>query len=321
MAEPVFSLSGRTIWVAGETGLVGRALTAALSAAGHHIISAPHAALDLTDQRDTFDWLALNRPDVVFVAAARVGGIGANKDYPADFIRDNLSIAVNVIDGAHRANIQRLVYLGSSCIYPREAPQPIVEESLLTGPLEPTNEAYAVAKIAGLKLCQFYQRQYGRAYISAMPTNLYGPHDRFDAEASHVIPAMMMKFHRAAVEGLDEVVVWGTGRPSREFLHAADLARALICLAERYAGEAPVNIGSGEEVSIADLAAMMAQVTGFKGRVVFDDTKPDGTPRKFLNSSKIAAMGWSPVISLAEGLKQTYAWYSGGDSAARRKTA
>jgi len=305
----MFSFRHKKIWVAGETGLVGRALTRALSAYDLQILSAPHSALELTDQRATFDWLSDNKPDCVIVAAAKVGGIGANTQSPADFICENLAIAGNVIEGAHRAGVQHLLFLGSSCIYPREAPQPISENSLMTGPLEPTNEAYAIAKIAGLKLCQFYTRQHGRNYISAMPTNLYGPFDRFHAERGHVIPAMMMKFHEAKISGAREVVLWGTGAPLREFLHVDDLARALLVQMENYTGEEPLNVGSGEEIAIYDLAQIMKRVTGYQGEIVFDSSKPDGMPRKFLNSSKIRALGWSPTIDLVEGLGQAYAWY------------
>jgi GDP-L-fucose synthase len=300
-----FSLSGKRVWVAGETGLVGHALMRVLEQHDIHLLSAPHWALDLTDQKATFDWIARNKPDAIFMAAAKVGGIGANVTYPADFIRDNLFIAQNVIEGAHRANVERLLFLGSSCIYPKHATQPIKEEALLTGPLEETNEAYAIAKIAGLKLCQFYKRQYGRNYISAMPTNLYGPYDRFDENASHVIPAMMLKF--ASARG--PLTLWGTGAPLREFLHVDDLAAALILMMEKYHGETPLNIGSGTEISIRDLAMSMQKITGFKGDIIFDDSRPDGTPRKLLDSSKIRALGWSPKITLEQGLHETYDWY------------
>lgn len=306
MAE-IFSLKGRRVWVAGETGMVGRAILRALRDC--EILSAPHAALDLTDQAATFAWIKNNRPDVIFMAAARVGGIGANAAQPADFIRDNLAIAQNVIEGAHRADVPRLLFLGSSCIYPRDAAQPIREDALMTGPLEKTNEAYAVAKIAGLKMCQFYKAQYGHSYMSAMPTNLYGPYDRFDKNASHVIPAMMMKFHTAVKMRAPHVFLWGTGTPLREFLHVDDLAAALVVMMERYHGEVPLNIGSGEEVSIAALAAMMTDVTGYRGEVRFDPSKPDGTLRKCLDSSKIRALGWQPRISLDHGLRETYAWF------------
>jgi len=306
MAE-IFSLKGRRVWVAGETGMVGRAILRALRDC--EILSAPHAALDLTDQAATFAWIKNNRPDVIFMAAARVGGIGANAAQPADFIRDNLAIAQNVIEGAHRADVPRLLFLGSSCIYPRDAAQPIREDALMTGPLEKTNEAYAVAKIAGLKMCQFYKAQYGRSYMSAMPTNLYGPYDRFDENASHVIPAMMMKFHTAVKMRAPHVFLWGTGTPLREFLHVDDLAAALIRMMENYNGDAPVNIGSGDEISIAGLAALMKKVTGFEGSIIYDASRPDGTPRKLLDSSIMRAMDWAPIISLEEGLQDVYAWY------------
>lgn len=310
-----FSLNRKRVWVAGETGLVGRAIVRALERCNVQLLSAPHWTLDLTDQKATFEWIARNKPDAIFMAAAKVGGIGANAAYPADFIRDNLAMAHNVIEGAHRADVSRLLFLGSSCIYPRLAPQPIKEEALLTGPLEETNEAYAVAKIAGLKMCQFYRRQFGRSYVSAMPTNLYGPYDRFDPQASHVIPAMMLKFHKAK----DVVELWGTGNPLREFLHVDDLARALIVMMERYDGDMHINIGSSEEVSIATLADMIKNVTGFSGEIRFDASKPDGTPRKFLDSSKMRALGWRPEISLQQGLHDTYAWYC--KNADMRKTA
>ncbi len=309
MADALFSLASKRIWVAGETGLVGRALLRALSSHDVTLLSAPRKMLDLTDQKQTWEWLAEHKPDVIFMAAARVGGIGANAAYPADFIRDNLAIAQNVVEGAHRAGIPQLLFLGSSCIYPRMAPQPIEETALMGGPLEPTNEAYAIAKIAGLKLCEYYSRQYGRRYLSAMPTNLYGPHDRFDSQAGHVIPAMMLKFHAAVEEGAEHVILWGTGSPLREFLHADDLAQALIAMMERYAALGPVNIGSGEEVDIRTLAELLKKVSGFKGNIVFDATKPDGTPRKFLDSSKIRALGWGPKLTLVEGLHETYQWF------------
>ena len=316
MAE-IFSLKGRRVWVAGETGMVGRAILRALRDC--EILSAPHAALDLTDQAATFAWIKNNRPDVIFMAAARVGGIGANAAQPADFIRDNLAIAQNVIEGAHRADVPRLLFLGSSCIYPRNAAQPIREDALMTGPLEKTNEAYAVAKIAGLKMCQFYKAQYGHSYMSAMPTNLYGPYDRFDKNASHVIPAMMMKFHTAVKMRAPHVFLWGTGRPLREFLHVDDLAAALIRMMENYNGDAPVNIGSGDEISIAGLAALMKKVTGFEGSIIYDASRPDGTPRKLLDSSIIRAMDWAPTISLEKGLQDVYAWY--GAQQGLRKSA
>jgi GDP-L-fucose synthase len=299
-----FPVEGKRLWIAGETGMVGRAILHALKGRDVDILSAPHSALDLTDQRATSDWLAENRPDGVIVAAARVGGIGANSAYPADFIRDNLSIALNVIDGAHRAGVDRLLFLGSSCIYPKEAAQPIREDALLTGSLEPTNEAYAIAKIAGLKLCEFYARQYGRQYISAMPTNLYGPYDNFDPETGHAIPAMIAKFHSAKMARAKDVILWGTGAPLREFLHVDDLARALITLLECYDGTGPVNVGSGEEISIRDLAYLIKDIVGYEGGVVFDPSKPDGTMRKALDSSVIKGLGWQVLKPLMQGLKE-----------------
>jgi GDP-L-fucose synthase len=309
MADPLFALRGKRVWVAGETGLVGNALCRALQKYDIELLSAPHAALDLRDKDKTHQWLKANRPDMIFMAAARVGGIGANAASPVEFLQDNLSIAQNVIEGAHLADVPRLVFLGSSCIYPKDASQPIREEYLLTGPLEPTNEAYALAKIAGLKLCAYYRAQYGRRYISAMPTNLYGPHDRFDADASHVIPAIMLKFHRAKEIHAPYVELWGTGAPLREFLYVDDLAQALLMLAENYDEVAPVNIGSGEEVSIKALSAMMKDIVGYHGDIRFDPSKPDGTMRKFLDSSKIRALGWTPQTPLEKGLAETYAWF------------
>lgn len=302
-ARPPFY--GGRVFIAGETGMAGRAIRRAMAGAGAEILSAPHAALDLTDQAATFAWLHAHKPDYIFMAAARVGGIHANRTYPADFIRDNLAIAQNVIEGAHRADVQNLLFLGSSCIYPRDAAQPIREDALMTGPLEPTNEAYAIAKITGLKLCEFYARQYGRRYMAAMPTNLYGPYDRFDDLGGHVIPSMMVKFAQSA----GRVTLWGSGAPLREFLHVDDLARALLVMMEHAEGGAMWNVGSGEEISIRDLACKIARVTGFSGDIAFDASMPDGTPRKFLDSSYLRMHGWKPSIMLDEGLKQTWAWY------------
>lgn len=309
--DPVYPLSGRRVWVAGETGLAGRGIVRALLSRGDvELLSAPRTALDLTVQADTFGWLEANRPDIVFMAAGLVGGIGYNARYPADFIRDNLSMAQNVIDGAHRAGVQTLVYLGSSCIYPKFADQPMREEAIMTGPLEETNEAYAMAKLAGLALCRFYTAQYGRRYLSVLPTNLYGPYDRFGEARAHVIAALMERFDNAARAGVQDVRLWGTGTPLREFLHTDDLASALLCLAEHYDGDAPVNIGSGEELPIATLASLMAALCGYKGRVLFDESQPDGTPRKLLDSSRIRALGWQPRIPLKQGLWDMYEWYN-----------
>jgi GDP-L-fucose synthase len=307
MPDTIFPLKDKRVWVAGETGLVGGALCRVLQARGDcEILSAPRRVVDLTDQKATLDWMEKNRPDCIFLAAAKVGGIGANSAYPADFIRDNLSIALNVIDGAHRAEVKKLLFLGSSCIYPKEAAQPISESALLTGLLEPTNEPYAIAKIAGLKMCQAYRRQYGCDFISAMPTNLYGPGDTFDADNSHVIPAMMVKFKKALAEGAPFVTLWGSGKPLREFLYVDDLARALIVMMERYSGEEPVNIGSGEEISIYDLAHMIADVVGYKGEIKFDSSKPDGAMRKVVDSEKISALKFLPEMALKEGLISTH---------------
>ncbi len=299
-------LNGKTIWIAGETGLVGAALLRRLAAEPVTVLSAPHDTLDLTRQQDTHDWLMTRRPDIVVMAAARVGGIGANAAYPASFIADNLSMAHNIIDGSYRAGVSKLLFLGSSCMYPREAPQPIAESALLSGPLEPTNEAYAVAKIAGLKMCQAYRRQYGCNFIAAMPTNLYGPGDRFDKETSHVIPALMLKIHEAKVYNRPAVELWGTGTPLREFLYADDLADALVMLLKHYSDDTPINIGSGEEVSISALAVSIADVVGYRGNIVFNDKYPDGTPRKRLDCSRLLALGWRSCTSLREGLRQTY---------------
>jgi GDP-L-fucose synthase len=273
------------------------------------VLTADRSALDLRRQGDVERWLRDHKPDAIIIAAATVGGIGDNAARPADFLYDNLMIAANIIHAAHAENIDRLLFLGSSCIYPRDATQPIAEGALLTGALESTSEAYAIAKIAGVKLCQAYMRQHGRAYIAAMPCNLYGPNDRFDADRSHVIPAMMMKMHQARTTGAPSVTLWGTGAPLREFLYADDLADALVHLLAHYRAEAPVNIGSGAECSIRDLARDIAGVTGFGGGIRFDESKPDGAPRKVLDSERIRALGWSPRMDLHYGLVETYRWY------------
>jgi GDP-L-fucose synthase len=298
------------IYVAGHRGLVGSAIVRALRAAGYrNIVTRTRQDLDLTNQAAVYRFFEEERPEYVFLAAAKVGGILANSTYPADFIRENLLIQTNVIDAAYRSGVRKLLFLGSSCIYPKHAPQPMKEEYLLTGLLEPTNEPYAVAKIAGIKMCQAYRRQYGFAAVSLMPTNLYGPGDNFDLETSHVIPALLRKFHEAKVEGRPEVVVWGTGTPRREFLHVDDLADAALFLMERYDSEEIINVGVGEDVSIAELAQLVADVVGYAGRIVFDTSKPDGTPRKLLDVSRLRALGWQARIPLREGLEQTYRWY------------
>jgi GDP-L-fucose synthase len=299
-----------TIYVAGHRGLVGAALCRALAKNGYtNLVTAPRSELDLTDQRRVFDFFHEVRPAYVFVAAARVGGINANNSYPADFIRDNLQIQTNVIDGAYQSGAAKLLFLGSSCIYPKFAPQPMKEEHLLTGSLEPTNEWYAVAKIAGIKMCQAYRRQYGFDAISVMPTNLYGPGDSFDLENSHVLPALIRKFHEATRTGADSVEVWGSGAPRREFLYVDDLAAACLFLMKRYSAEEIINVGSGQEVSIAELAQLVAEVTGFTGAIRFNENMPDGTPRKLLDMSKLTGLGFTPRTSLREGITLTYDWY------------
>lgn len=305
----MFNLSGKKIWIAGETGMVGRAVTARLKQENVEIISAPHSKLDLTNQAQTYEWLENNKPDVIIMAAAKVGGIGANQNDQAGFLFENLAMAQNVIHGAYKAGVQKLINLGSSCIYPKEAEQPITEESLLSGALEPTNEGYALAKIAGLKLSQYYNTQYGCDFISAMPTNLYGSYDHFDSEKSHVIPALMLKIHQVKEREEKSVILWGTGKPLREFLHVDDLANALICLLKNYSNPAPINIGSGVEVKIKELANMISNIIGYEGEIIFDDQYPDGTMRKFLESSKINHLGWKAEIDLEQGLKETYQWF------------
>ena len=298
------------IYVAGHRGMVGSALLAALERSGYrNLLARTREQLDLTEQSAVRDFLREHRPQAVILAAARVGGIKANSSHPALFIRDNLAIQGNVIDAAYRAGVEKLVFLGSSCIYPRLAPQPIREEYLLSGPLEPTNEWYAVAKIAGIKQCQAYRREFGFNAICAMPTNLYGPGDNFDLENSHVLPALIRRFHEAKLRGDEQVIAWGTGRARREFLHVFDLADAIVQLLERYDEESIINVGCGEDVSIQELCETVMAVTGYRGRLVFDATHPDGTPRKLLDVSRITALGWRPQISLRTGLEQVYAWF------------
>jgi GDP-L-fucose synthase len=298
------------IFVAGHNGLVGSAICRALTQAGFvNLIVRSHAELELRDQAAVERFFAAEQPDYVFLAAARVGGIKANSTYPVDFIRDNLQIQTNVIDSAWHHGTRKLLFLGSSCIYPKNALQPIREDALLTGAMEPTNEWYAIAKIAGLKMCQAYRRQYGFDAISVMPTNLYGPGDNFHPENSHVLPALIRRFHHAKVNGLPSVTIWGTGTPRREFLHVDDLARACLMLMEHYSGDSPVNVGTGEDLPIIELAALIAEVIGYKGQILTDPSRPDGTPRKVLDVSRLNAMGWHANISLAEVIRSTYAWY------------
>lgn len=300
-----YDLSGKRVFVAGHRGMVGSAIVRRLADEDCQIVTATRDEVDLRRQVEVDDWFDDQRPDAVFIAAARVGGILANDTWPVDFLYDNLMIEANVINAAHRVGVGKLMFLGSSCIYPKLAPQPIHEDALLTGPLEPTNEWYAIAKIAGIRLCQAYRRQYGDDFISAMPTNLYGPGDNYDLRTSHVLPALVRKTIEARKAGDGEVTVWGTGSPLREFLHADDLADALVFLMTSYSDDVHVNVGSGEEISIADLIDRIGRIAGFQGRIVFDKTKPDGTPRKLMDSSRLRAMGWRPRIDLDEGLSQT----------------
>ena len=306
------------VYVAGHRGMVGGAIARQLTARGDEVIARTHAELDLLDQQAVRDFMASERPDAVVMAAAKVGGIHANNTYPAQFIYENMMMECNVVHQAYLAGVQRLLFLGSSCIYPRAVPQPMREDALLTGILEQTNEPYAVAKIAGIKLCESYNRQYGTDYRSVMPTNLYGPGDNFHPENSHVLPALIRRFHEAVRDGRDEVVIWGTGTPRREFLHVEDMAEASLFVLDldqaTYAANTQsmlshINVGFGEDVSIGELAHLIAQVTGFTGRIGFDTTKPDGTMRKLMDVSRLAAMGWKARIGLEQGVRQTYDWF------------
>jgi GDP-L-fucose synthase len=306
------------IYVAGHRGLVGSAVVRALQQQGYtKLVLRTHRELDLTDQLAVREFFAAERPQAVIMAAARVGGIHANNSQPALFIRDNLLIQDNVIDAAHRSGVAKLVFLGSSCIYPKLAPQPIKEEYLLTGPLEPTNEWYAIAKIAGVKMCQAYRREFGFNAISLMPTNLYGPGDNFDLQNSHVLPALIRRFHEAKVRGDESVTIWGTGTPRREFLHVDDLADAVLYLLRSYEDEAIVNIGWGEDVTIRELAELVMSAIGYRGRLAFDTNKPDGTPRKLLDVSRLTALGWQARIPLKSGIEHTYAWFKEHSADAR----
>ena len=298
------------VYVAGHRGLVGSAIWRYLESEGFtNLVGATSSQIDLRDREQTREFMARTRPDVVVLAAAKVGGILANNTYPVEFLSENLRIQVNVLDAAREHGVERLLFLGSSCIYPKYATQPISEDSLLTGPLEPTNDAYAIAKIAGIVHIQAIRREYGLPYISAMPTNLYGPGDNFDPQSSHVLPAMIRRFHDARLNNSSSVVNWGTGSPRREFLHVDDLASACLFLLENYDAGEPINVGVGEDVSIKELAETVASVVGYEGRIEWDSTKPDGTPRKLLNVSRLTDLGWKAEIGLRQGLESTYAWY------------
>ena len=305
----MYDLRGKRVYVAGHRGMVGSAVVRRLEGEDCEVITAGRDRVDLMRQAEVEAFLQAERPDAIVMAAAKVGGILANDTYPADFLYNNLIIEANITEAAHRADVNRMLFLGSSCIYPKFAEQPIREDALLTGALEPTNEWYAIAKIAGIKLAQAYRRQYGRDYISAMPTNLYGPGDNFDLQSSHVLPALMRKVHEARMRGDEAITMWGTGTPRREFLHADDCADALVFLLKSYSGEEHVNVGSGTDVTIHELAVLICSVVGYRGRIDRDLTKPDGTPRKLMSADKLRAMGWSPSISLEVGVETTYRWF------------
>lgn len=306
MTDKLFDLSGKRLYVAGHRGMVGSAIVRRLHGYGCEVITGGREQADLERQDLTERFLSTTKPDVVIVAAGTVGGIHANQTYPAEFIANNLAIALNTIQGSYNAGVKKLLFLGSSCIYPKFARQPIAEEELLTGPLEPTNEWYAIAKIAGIKLCQAFRRQYGADFISLMPTNLYGPGDNYHPDDSHVLAALIRRVHEAKLEASPTVTVWGTGTPRREFLFVDDLADACVFALEHYTGESHLNVGSGEEVTIADAGKLIAEIINYEGNLVFDLSRPDGTPRKFLDSSKLNEMGWRPRTSLRDGIKLTY---------------
>lgn len=301
--------AGKRVWVAGAGGMVGTALVRRLSSEDCSILAPTRAELDLTRQQDCENWVVANKPDMVFLAAAKVGGIIANRDFPAEFAYKNQSIQMNVINSTFKAGIQKLVFLGSACMYPRDAVQPLKEDQLMTGPLEPTNEAYGVAKLAGMQLCQSYRRQYGVDFITVLPTNSYGPKDNYDLETSHVPAALMVKCHQAKQKGDEFLPVWGSGRPTRDFLHVDDMADGIVALAKRYSGEAPVNLGSGVETSIQELAEAVKKAVGFDGVLQFDANKPDGAPRKVLDTSFMKNIGWQPRHNISSGMKHAYDWY------------
>jgi GDP-L-fucose synthase len=306
---PLYDLSGKRVWVAGHRGMVGSALVRRLKRENCTVLMVDRTNLDLRNARAVKAWLRSNNVQAIFLAAAKVGGIKANDAYPADFLYDNLAIETAIIHGAFESQVEKLCFLGSSCIYPKFAPQPIPEEALLTGPLEETNQWYAVAKIAGIKLCQAYRRQHGCDFISAMPTNLYGLGDNFHLENSHVIPALLRRAHDAKQAKAPSLTLWGTGTPRREFLHVDDCADAVVFLMKNYSGESHVNVGSGTDLTIDELIHIIARVVGYEGRLVYDTSKPDGTPRKLMSNARLAAMGWTPSIGLEEGLRRTYDWF------------
>ncbi|MFA5957905.1 GDP-L-fucose synthase family protein [Hyphomicrobium sp.] len=312
-----FDLSNKRVFVAGHRGMVGSALVRLLRNEDCEIVTVDRDQVDLRDQAQVRRWFDQEKPNVVFLAAAKVGGILANETYPAEFLYDNLTIELNVVDSAFRSGVEKLLFLGSSCIYPKFAPQPIQESALLTASLEPTNEWYAIAKIAGLKLCEAYRRQYGADFISAMPTNLYGPGDNYDPLKSHVIPALLRKAHHAKISGAPEFAIWGSGTPRREFLHVDDAASAVVHLMKVYSGSEHVNVGTGEDITILDLARLVSDVVGFKGTIATDPDKPDGTPRKLLDVSKLQATGWKPRIGLRDGLADAYDWFRTNETTAR----
>ncbi|MBX9457316.1 MAG: GDP-L-fucose synthase [Rhizobium sp.] len=305
----MYSLSGKRVWVAGHRGMVGSAIVRRLAVEGCEVLTASRQDADLRNQAETTAWMDKTRPDAVFLAAAKVGGILANDTYPADFLYDNLMIEANIINGAHRVGVEKLMFLGSSCIYPKFAPQPITEDALLTGTLEPTNEWYAIAKIAGIKLCDAFRKQHDSDYISGMPTNLYGPGDNFDLNSSHVMPALIRKAHEAKLAGAASITIWGTGTPRREFLHVDDCADACVHLMKTHSAPGHVNIGSGEDVTILELTQMVCDVVGYKGEIEHDLSKPDGTPRKLMSADKLRGMGWTPQVELRDGISAVYRWF------------
>lgn len=309
MSGPIFSLSGKRVWVAGHRGMVGSALVRRLQSENCEILIISRAELDLRRQEPVEEWLSTNRPDAIFLAAAKVGGIFANESYPAEFIHDNLSIEVNIIEAARKFGVSKVQFLGSVCIYPKLAPQPVKEEALLSGFLEPTNQWYAVAKIAGLKMAQAYRREYGYDFICAMPANLYGPGDNFNLAGGHVLPELLRKAHEAKTAGAQEIGIWGSGKPRREFLHVDDCADALVYLMKNYSGEDHINVGVGEDITILDLTRMVCETVGFKGTIRNDTSKPDGTPARLMSNEKLMSLGWQSKIGLREGISDTYRWY------------